>query len=256
MHGGKSSGPRTAAGMARMIAANTTHGDYGAGGAMVRAHLHYSRGLNARSDIVVTAMQLRPYLPPEMAARLWQEPPELARLKHPTQVAFELDCARRACAAGQDGAVVALRARETERAAAAADAAVLAPWRAAIALARAVKLAAKARAKVARAGAPRVERNYAMHRERAFRAAGLRGPRPQPAVRERCTWGRRWGSPFRAAALGTTTLDETWGPRLWDQYQAQVGRAVGVAEDGNVENAQRPHTPRGLMSGPAGEAAR
>jgi hypothetical protein len=268
MHGGKCTGPRTAAGMARMIAARTTHGDYGAGGVMVRAHLHYSRGLSARSDIVVTAMQLRPYLPPEMAARLWQEPPELARLKHPTQVAFELDCARRACAAGQDGAVVALRARERERAAAEADAAVLAPWRAAIALARAVKLAAKARAKVGRAGgsgagAPRVERNYAMHRELAFRAAGLRGKRPiagstgetSAAGRETCTWGRRWANPLRAAALGTTTLAGRWAPCLRDQLQVQFGWGRGVAGDGECGiGATIPCTPRiGARAG--GEAA-
>ena len=272
MHGGKSTGPRTAAGMARMIAAKTTHGDYGAGGTMLRAHRHYARALVARSDIVVTAMQLRPYLPPEMAARLWREPPELERLKHPSQVVFELECARQACNAGAGGSVVALRARERERAAAVADEAVLAPWRAAIAFARAAKraakLAAKARASAGGSGggAPRVARNEAMHRELAFRAAGLRGARPSAAspraagaaVGERCTWGRRWVNPLRAAALGTTTLAGRWAPRLRDQLEVQFGRAGGVAgwrAAGKVECAQRPHTPRGLARGPGGEAA-
>jgi hypothetical protein len=63
--------------MARMAAAHTTHGLYSASGAPQRAARRYIRTLIVRSRLVAEATRLRAHLPPEMAARLEQGPPEL-----------------------------------------------------------------------------------------------------------------------------------------------------------------------------------
>ncbi len=104
---------------------------------------------------------LQEYLPAGMAARLDTAPEELLAPKHPSQVAFEalqaaagrssvparLGLGRRARArleAGGglvDGAAAALHGRATERLATRAETASQAPWRAAIAAARALRQA-------------------------------------------------------------------------------------------------------------------
>jgi hypothetical protein len=160
-HGGASTGPRTAAGLARLVAAKTTHGGYAMSGAPARQAQRCVRTLIVRIGLTCTATRLRAYLPAVMAARLNAAPEELKAPKHPSQVAFEAlhattpyNClptvfglGRRARAArarleagGElaDGtAAVALRGRQTERLAAQA------PWRAAIAAARGAKRAAR-----------------------------------------------------------------------------------------------------------------
>jgi hypothetical protein len=150
-----------------MVAAKTTHGGYAMSGAPQLQAQRCVRTLIKRIALVCTATQLRTYLPPGMAARLDTAPEELRAPKHPSQVAFEalhaathcdsvpaaLGLGRRARAArtrlGAGGemadgtAAVPLRGRQSERAAAQAEAATQAPWRAAIAAARGTKRAAQ-----------------------------------------------------------------------------------------------------------------
>ena len=165
-HGGASTGPRTAVGLARMVAAKTTHGRYAMSEAPKRLAQRCVRTLIVRIGLTAEATQLRGYLPAGMAARLDTAPEELNAPKHPSQVAFEalhaathgdslpagLGLGRRARAArarlgagGEitDGAAVALRGRQAERLAARAEAATQAPWRAAIKAARGAKRAAR-----------------------------------------------------------------------------------------------------------------
>jgi hypothetical protein len=89
MHGGLSTGPRTPDGMARMIAAKTTHGRFAVSGAAEREAQIYIRTVIVRNHVLCTATRLRAYLPPVMTARLELGPPELKTPKHPSQVAFE-----------------------------------------------------------------------------------------------------------------------------------------------------------------------
>ena len=108
LHGGASTGPCTAAGLARMIAAKTTHGRYAMRGAAQRTAQRYVRALVVRTRLVCAAHRLRPYLPAEMAARLETVPAELMPPKHPAQVAWEAlhattPCARPPPRAGRGG---------------------------------------------------------------------------------------------------------------------------------------------------------
>jgi hypothetical protein len=89
LHGGKSTGPRTAEGMARMAAAHTTHGLHGAVGAAERARRRHVKTTNDRVRILCTATRLENYLTPPIAAELAAGAPDLMALKHPSQVAFE-----------------------------------------------------------------------------------------------------------------------------------------------------------------------
>jgi hypothetical protein len=172
MHGGLSTGPRTPEGMARMIAAKTTHGRYAVSSEPQRAAQLYVRAVVVRGRVLCTATRLRAYLPPEMAARLELGPPELKAPKHPSQVAFERLHATTPCSPPPPGhnppghdptgrkpaggtrrragrgrasvdAKLALRGRKTERLAARAEAASRDQWRSAIAFAQGAKCAAK-----------------------------------------------------------------------------------------------------------------
>jgi hypothetical protein len=169
MHGGCSTGPRTAEGMARMIAARTTHGRCNAA---ARAVEQWGRTLRVRSRLFCTATMLRAYLPPELAMRLRLSPRELRAPVHPSQVAFVARQNATPCnsllgggsvagsgplagsGAGQpargrrDGwaggaAGPAPSGRAAERLAALVEAEGLAPWRQAIAVARAAKRAVR-----------------------------------------------------------------------------------------------------------------
>jgi hypothetical protein len=199
IHGGKCTGPRTPEGMARMIAAHTTHGDCGAAKRAIQRDV---RTLATRTRLFCAAVRLRAYLPAEMAARLALGPAELRAPDHPTQVAFlknadPMPCnvrnggegTRRGAAARRAGraARLALRVRDVERRAALAEADGQAPWRQAIAFARAAKRAA------------RITRSDAMkpEAERLVRAAPpspaslrdatlVRSSRPKPAGPARC----------------------------------------------------------------------
>ena len=85
LHGGKSTGPRTPEGMARMIAAHTTHGG---STAAKRAMQRYVSTLAARMRLFGAALRLRAHLPAEMAARLALGPAELKAPPRPIQGAF------------------------------------------------------------------------------------------------------------------------------------------------------------------------
>ena len=168
LHGGRSTGPRTPEGMARMIAAKTTHGKYAGASAPRRAEWRYVRAFSARIRLSTTAFDLQAYLPPAMATRLDQCPPELSAPKHSSQVAFEKRQATTAynermagrglgrAAGGSRGRApgakgrpktaapgVAPRVRAAEHAEVLAEKNTQAPWRAAIAFARAAMRAAR-----------------------------------------------------------------------------------------------------------------
>ena len=168
LHGGRSTGPRTPEGMARMIAAKTTHGKYAGASAPRRAEWRYVRAFTARIRLSTTAFDLQAYLPPAMATRLDQCPPELSAPKHSSQVAFEKRQATTAynermagrglgrAAGGSRGRApgakgrpktaapgVAPRVRAAEHAEVLAEKNTQAPWRAAIAFARAAMRAAR-----------------------------------------------------------------------------------------------------------------
>ena len=201
-----------------------------------------------RSKLMCSATRLMPYLPAEMAARLEAYPADLRAPKHPSQVAFEAACAAKPCNSG--GEVLAPRMRAAERAAIAAEVASQAPWRAAIAFARAARRARWDRARAARrARETGRASDAAILREMAFRMAGLRtvarsqgavcertpgtdagagtvgASQPPPAAPERGDFGDagsdalqpettelapRRLSPTMALALGSTTAGRTW----------------------------------------------
>ena len=160
IHGGASTGPRSAAGLARMVAAKTTHGRFAMSGAPERLAQRFVWTFMARAGLTAEATMLREYLPGGMAARLDSAPEELMPPKHPSQVAFEalapltprtglpLGLGRRARRARArlgvgggvaDGAAVARRGRAAERLVTQAETAAQAPWRAAIVAARELK---------------------------------------------------------------------------------------------------------------------
>jgi len=203
LHGRASTGPRTQAGLARMVAAKTTHGRTATSSASKRLTQRHARTLIERIRQTDVATQLQGYLPAGMAARLDKAPDELKAPKHPSQVAFEalqaaagrtgvpapLGLGRRARAArvrlgadsgAPDGAAaVALRGRATERLATRAETASQAPWRAAIAAARGLERAMTgARRQI------RDQRNDPM-RAAAAAAAGCGGGGPNGQAAQR-----------------------------------------------------------------------
>ena len=115
MHGGASTGPRTAEGLERLRAARTTHGRTTAAARRLhRFRLTFLR----RGRVQLAAYQQEARLPPAAQARLHALPPELAMLPYPSPDQ-------------------PLPSRAEERAIATAEAEALAPWKLAIALARA-----------------------------------------------------------------------------------------------------------------------
>src|SRR5208282_5363370 len=73
-HGGRSTGPRTAEGMARLRAARTVHGAYSA---QTRARNRYGLTALRRGLVGNAAVRCLDRLPPDLAARLMRMPPEL-----------------------------------------------------------------------------------------------------------------------------------------------------------------------------------
>jgi hypothetical protein len=170
MHGGTCTGPATPEGRARMIAANTRHGDFTAA---KRAAQHYIHTIIARTRLLGTARRLWWYLPREMAVRLATVPEELAAPIHPSNLPFVTAAAALACGVGCPALALMGRPRPAaagisraprasgsapppaagraiERMAVRAEAASQAPWRQAIAFARAVRSAERQAAAAAR----------------------------------------------------------------------------------------------------------
>jgi hypothetical protein len=111
MHGGRSTGPRTAEGIARLRAARTIHGRYSAESrAFTRHHVTFMR----RSVVRQSAVLYCDRLPPDLAARMNPIAPELRIPPRPT------------CGI----------TRAEDRAMLQAETASLAPWKQAIAVAR------------------------------------------------------------------------------------------------------------------------
>ena len=111
MHGGRSTGPRTKEGRARIAAARTTHGRYGADTrAFNRHHVTFLR----RSSVRMGAVLYCDRLPPDLAARMTPLAPELLWPPRPTRGIT----------------------RAEDRAMLQAETASLAPWKRAIAQAR------------------------------------------------------------------------------------------------------------------------
>ncbi len=159
MHGGRSTGPRTPEGLARLAAAHTKHGN---DGAAWRAVNRYQRTVIVRSRLLAGAYGLGPHLPPDIAARMALGANELAPPPHysrgpvvlPETGALGHDPVAERGSLGRDArgrfvarARPALRGRMVEREAARSEAAMLAPWRAGIAWARAAERAVLAAAR-------------------------------------------------------------------------------------------------------------
>jgi len=160
IHGGTSTGPRTAAGLARLAAARTTRGIYSAANWVNDRHV---RTQARRGRLLVAAMKLGGYLPPEVAARLAVVPAELRAPVHPSQIPYLEIATKTLGSGGPDvpgrcaaGAFSAPRVRAAELAAARAERATLAPWRAVIAAARLAKREALAARRAAAGGAARM----------------------------------------------------------------------------------------------------
>jgi hypothetical protein len=111
MHGGRSTGPRTAAGRARVAAARTIHGRYGA---EARAHDRFILGFARYGRVFRAALRYSDHLPPDFAAQLRQDPLVLAAPPYPT------------------GGLTAAEDRAMQR----AEGEALAPWKRAIACAK------------------------------------------------------------------------------------------------------------------------
>jgi hypothetical protein len=108
MHGGRSTGPRTEQGMARLRTARTIHGGYGA---ETRARNRHDLTSLRRGEVGNAAVCCVDRLPPEFSARLWEMPSELLPPPWPT------------------GGLTPAEDRAVLR----AEAEALAPWRQAIA---------------------------------------------------------------------------------------------------------------------------
>ncbi len=247
MHGGLCTGPRTAEGMARMIAAHTTHG---MDSAPERAMQRYVRALVVRTRLYCQASRLRAHLPAEMAARLRQWPPELMPPVHPSNLGLAPDAGSIPCnvkpgtvkprGGGARGAKAgraaraarqALRRREIDRRAAQAEAAARAPWQAAIAVARAAERAARKGAAGGGYGGARGEWHDPMQRE----AAPAAGAVPAAAC----------GALASPAAPGGPTLVRSSPPRA-----AELAR--GMSRGGRHDPMQREGRGRGGGGGSGG----
>jgi hypothetical protein len=149
MHGGKCRGPATPEGRQRMTAANTRHGNFSA---HARAERHHVRTFTARNRLTCAATLLWPYLPPDMAARLAQGPAAFFPPVHPSnlpyltpQDAMPCNVKTRRKTSGTPASARRRKpapqptGRAAERLAVRAEAAAQAPWREAIAQARAAK---------------------------------------------------------------------------------------------------------------------
>ena len=222
MHGGRSTGPRTAEGVASLRAARTIHGN---AGAEPRAEKRYRPTLLRRSRVNAAAMDYQAHLPPVFVARLYDDAPELLPPPRPT------------------GGIIAAADRMRRRAVAAA----LAPWKHAIGAARAAHLAA------------RLAKPHAPVRARPSRDAGASKPHApirRPADPAATTRANR---PPEAPAT-TSPTDATPGrptpPRLAPQSPpATAAPRPHTTSNGAAPNnagAPKPHAP---IPGPAEPAA-
>ena len=210
IHGGASTGPRTAKGFASLAAARTTDGTYTAAN-WIRDR--YFRVLACRVRVFCAAKLLRAYLPPALAARLATTPPEFMPPEHYANTLKAEITTRTLWSGGRGppGPSVArsragLRGRAEELEAARAERQVLAPWRAAIAGARLAKREALAERRAARIAKTR-QRPYG-----ASAAAGTESAnRPEGVAAVEARLGAAW---LGAVAGGEAEIDAT-GQKPW-----------------------------------------
>ena len=156
MHGGRSTGPRTPEGRARIAAAHTTHGHAGAEDrAFNRHHVTFLR----RTPVRMFAVLNRRSLPPELAARMDPMAPELEVPPRPTRGI----------------------SRAEDRAMRQAEIAALAPWRQAMADIRQARRDARA-ARAASSAAKAAARARPHAPDQAASAVFSRSAAPAPAV--------------------------------------------------------------------------
>jgi hypothetical protein len=142
MHGGKSTGPRTPEGLARLAAAHTTHGH---SNAAAKARDRWAWTTLGRGRLMAAAHDAHAYLPRDLAARL-DYPSELKAPVHHLHAPYVVVKDNSPCNGGRDakGRFVAAarppaRGRAADREYARAEAAALAPWKAGIARAHKIK---------------------------------------------------------------------------------------------------------------------
>jgi hypothetical protein len=169
-HGGKSTGPRTPEGRASVAAANTTHGNYAQAGlgAELRVHTRHCSVVARRIRLAQAAEHHLRWLPRALAERVWAY--EVTELRAPVHYSQFQDApvppgssapGQAACKSGRDarGRFAALpppvlRGRKAELARAHAEAAALAPWKAALTRARMIKRLMKSQDRAARGAKP------------------------------------------------------------------------------------------------------
>ncbi|HET6238330.1 MAG TPA: HGGxSTG domain-containing protein, partial [Acetobacteraceae bacterium] len=165
IHGGTSTGPRTAGGLAKLAVAPTTRGDYSAA-SWASDRYHWTLAVPLR--LLVAARRQQAFLPPDVAARLAMVPAELSAPVLYSQTAKPEITTKTLRSGGRDArgrftarARAVPRGRAAELEAARADRAALVPWRTAIAAARLARreaLAARRAARIENHDKDRMER--------------------------------------------------------------------------------------------------
>ena len=190
MHGGRSTGPRTAEGLARLRNARTIHGRYGA---EARASDRNMLAIFRSGQVLLEAVRCMDRLPPELAARLNRMPPVLIPPPCPSSGL----------------------SRAEYRALIRAEAEALAPWKLAIAAARAARRCEAA----ARLGAgaiaaiPRSEPHAPEARSAADVATHQSAPGPHAPVTRAPVSRRSPGrSPIRQQLLASTSHNTAAAP--------------------------------------------
>jgi hypothetical protein len=223
MHGGRSTGPRTKEGLARLRSARTIHGMFGA---TMRTRDRHLLTLFRRGAALIAAMGLKALLPPELIDRLNSMPPELRPPPQPS---------------GEPGKL-------EDRAAMLAEAAALAPWKLAIATARLARRDAAAANRLAQkppAGLPSgtgPEGPHAPEAHPAADAASCESPaRPHapvpraPPLIGASTLAAPAGRPPPAPPERRAPGPHTRHPRQREKPQPRTARVHGL-------NGQPPHT--------------
>jgi hypothetical protein len=222
MHGGRSTGPRTPEGIERLRAARTIHGCYDAA---TRARDRHARASIRRSEVFLAVVSYYSRLPPELAARLDGGAPELRLPVLPPAVlsAAEEQVFRRA------------------------EAEAHAPWKAALAAARA--MGRRGPAGIFASMLTCAERYRLPHTAAVAAAAGPPAPPPRvpPARRDDRAAEPRTPDAGRAGAAGRP---EPHAPELLRAAGTAAAQRLPARRD---DRAAEPHTPD---AGRAGAAAR
>ena len=224
MHGGRSTGPRTSEGMARLRAARTVHGAYSA---ETRARNRYDLTALRRGQVGNAAARCVERLPPDLASRLMRMPPELMPPPPPSG----------GLTPAQDRAVLR------------AEAAALAPWRAAIAQAGLAGWAGEARPAVVadRPGASaEAHAPVALHGDPAAARDAVGGAHPDGTAKAHAPESAGGaGSTAQAAppAAPAATQAEALAPDCAPDGRGGVPAAAPAAHGGPLHPQAKAHAP-------------